>query len=214
MSNIDYFMNERRPLDQNTMLVMTPQEYDKARSSGKFKQVEIEQVLSYPDGTPGFYFVRLAYVDNLAEIVAQEKAARSKPVTEPIEIDGQTVQVSHSIFDGGQLRDLFDGDTYTLARGLEANPLIIELAFPQPRPLKGLGADFGSMDFTLTAKLYPEGSEEPVVYSESYRGLPSDPHVELPFDKGPETVSKLRLEILQQNAGNEAHVHVRELKLR
>lgn len=214
MANVDYFMKEQRPLEQNMVLVMTPLEYEQARSSGKFKQIEIAQALPYPDGSPGFYFVHLAYADNLAEIVAQEKAARSKPVTESIEIDGQMVQVSHSIFDGGQLRDLFDGDAFTLARGLEANPLIVELAFPQPRPLKGLTADFGSMDFTLTAKLYPEGSEEPVVYSEAYRGLPPDPHVELAFDKGPAAVSRLRLEILQLNAGDEAHVHVRELKLR
>ena len=214
MTNIDFFMKERRTLDPNSVLVMTPLEYDKARSSNKFKQVEFERMLPYPDGGPGFYFVRLAYADNLEAIITEEKTARSKPVTESTVIDGQTVQVSHSIFDGGQLRDLFDGDTYTLARGLEANPLIVELTFPQPRPVKSLAADFGSMDFALTAKLYAEGAAEPVVFSQTYRGLPSDPHVELNFDGGPAMVSRLRLEIAQFNAGDEAHIHVRELKLR
>ena len=170
--------------------------------------------LPYPDGMPGFYFVRLAYAENFEAIVAQEREARSRPVTEEIELDGQLVQVSHSIFDGGQLRDLFDADTYTLARGLEANPLVVELTFPETREIKGLEGTFGSMDFALTARLTGEGAVEPVVYSETYRGLPPDPTVEMVFDRGPGKVAKLRLEIQQLNVGEEVHVHVRELKLK
>ena len=124
------------------------------------------------------------------------------------------MQVSHSIFDGGRLRDLFDGDAFTLARGLEANPLVVELTFPEPRAVRGLEGTFGSMDFTLTAKLTGAGQVEPIVYTETYHGLPPDPRVELAFDRGPELVEKLRLEIQQLNAGEEVHIHVRELKLK
>jgi hypothetical protein len=196
------------------LLVMTPPEYEQAKASKKFKSVTVEQVIPYPDGRPGFYFARLAYADNFDTIISEEKAVRSKPVQGQVVIDGQQVQVTHSQFDAGQLRDLFDGDTFSLARGLEANPLVLEFTFPQPRPMTGLEATFGSMDLTLTAKLYADGATEPVAYSQTFRGLPPDPKVELAFDRGPATVKKLRLEILQLNAGLEVHIHVRELKFK
>lgn len=215
MLNIDFFMQARRPsLDANTLLVMTPSEYEQARTSPKFKRVEVERTVPYPDGRSGFYFARLEYADNLEEILAQEREARSRPVVEQFELDGQVVQVSHSIFDAGQLWDLFDGDPFTLARGLEANPLVLDFAFSEPRALSGLSATFGSMDFTLTARLYRDAAGEPQVYSETYRGLPPDPTVELRFDQGPASVTRLRLEVLQLNAGPEVHIHVRELEFR
>ncbi len=213
MLNIDFFMQARRPsLDANTLLVMTPSEYEQARTSPKFKRVEVERIIPYPDGRPGFYFARLEYADNLEEILAQEREARSRPVVEQFELDGQVVQVSHSIFDAGQLRDLFDGDPFTLARGLEANPLVLDFTFPEPRALSGLSATFGSMDFTLTAKVYGDTEGEPQVYSQTFRGLPPDPTVELRFDQGPASVVRLRLEVLQLNVGPEVHIHVREIK--
>lgn len=212
MLNIDFFMQARRPsLDANTLLVMTPAEYEQARSSPKFKRVDVERVVPYPDGRPGFYFARLEYADNIEEILAQEREARSRPVVEQFELDGQLVQVSHSIFDAGQLKDLFDGDPFTLARGLEANPLVLDFTFAGPRVLNGLSATFGSMDFTLTARLYGEEGAEPQVYTQTFQGLPPDPTVALRFDQGPGSVVRLRLEVLQLNAGPEVHIHVREI---
>ncbi len=154
--NVDYFMQTRRELTPNMVLVMTPEEYQRAQASGKFKAIDVLRTLPYPDGSPGFYLARLAYVDNLDTIIQQEREARSQPVTETAVIDGQTVEVTHSQFDMGLLPNVFDGDTFTLVRGLEANPLIMEFTFPEPRKITGLAADFASMDFTLTAKLYAE----------------------------------------------------------
>lgn len=214
MLNVDYFMKDRRPLDGNTLLVMTPAEYAQAMASGKFKLVDVDRIIPYPDGRPGFYFARLAYADNLEQIVQEEKATRSQLVTETIELDGQPVQVSHSLFDAGQLKDLFDKDTFTLARGLEANPLVLDFKFSQPRPIRGLEAVFGSMDFTLTARLTGEDAAEPTIYAQTFRGLPPDPKIEMDFAQGPALVSRLRLEIQQLNAGDEVHIHVRELRFR
>jgi len=214
MLNVDFYLNARRDLNPNIVLIMTPSEYDQARTSPKFKTVTVEHVIPYPDGRPGFYFARLAYADTFDALLAAERAQRSKPVAGQVQIDGQNVQVSHSQLDMGQLRDLFDGDLFTLARGREANPLVFEFTFAQPRPMTGLAADFGSMDFSLTAKLFAPETVEPITYAQTYRGLPPDPHAELAFDKGPPAVARLRLEILQLNAGDEAHIHVRELKFK
>ena len=212
MLNIDYFMSARRDLTPDMLLVMTPSEYEQALASHKFDRIDVERLIPYPDGSPGFYFARLAYAGNLDDVLAQEKAARSKPVTEEVVIDGQTVQVSHSQFDSGRMSDIFDGDTFTLARGMEANPLVFEFTFPEERTVSGLRATFGSGDYTLTVKVFPADDSEARVYTQTYEGLPPDPNLELLFDEGAQSVKKLRLEIQQHNTGDPAHIHVRELQ--
>ncbi len=214
MLNVDYFMTAQRPLDASMVLVMTQAEYDRARASEKFKSVEVERTVPYPDDRTGFYFVRLAYADNLDEILNQERTARSKPVSEQFILDSQPVEVLHSQLDMGQLADLFDGDTFTLVRGLEANPLLFELTFPQPRTLTGLKVTVGSMDFGLKVSLFADVASEPVVYEQTFRGLPPDPTVDLAFDRGPAQASRVRIEVQQLNAGAEVHIHLRELTFR
>src|SRR5262249_45526843 len=148
--DVDYYTSSQQDLT-NTLLVMTPGEYQAAVKNPKFKSVQVERILPYPDGTPGFYFARLSYSDEAAALFAADEAARQKPVEETIQLDGQTVTVIHSRFDAGSLPDIFDGDRFTLARGEEANPLVIELQFPAPLTLGGLGLDLGSMDsFSVT----------------------------------------------------------------
>jgi len=113
----------------------------------------------------------------------------------------------------GQPESIFDGDTYTLMRGLEANPFIIELEFPDPRPIGQIVLDLANMDFDLTAQLYANLDGNAVVYQTTQRGVQGDAHVELPINHGPALVSKLRLEIMSLNGGERPHIHVRELKL-
>ncbi len=212
MLNVDYYMSERRALDDNTILVMTPAEYQLAAGSQKFARIDVDRVVNYPNGSPGFYFARLAYSPNFEDLLAPEREARVRPVQGQVLVDGQLVDVEYSPLDVGQLADLFDGEPFTLVRGLAANPLVFDFTFPAPRALKGLVADFGSMDFSLTVKLYTDATGEPVVYTEAYRGLPPDPHVILPFPAAPDQVTRVRIEIEQLNAPADVHIHVREFK--
>lgn len=214
MRDVTYFLDNKGNLNPELLLVMTPQEYDKALSSPKFKNVDLDQVLPYPNGDPGFYFARLTYADNVDAIFAAEQEARNKPLEGTVIIDGQTVRVKYSPVDSGQLKDLFDGDLFTLMRGLEANPYILEFTFPQPRPVTKLAADFGSMDFTITVKLYTPGSAGPVTYTETYQKLPPDPHIEMTFDNSPASVSTIQIEVLNITSGPTAKIHIRELSLR
>jgi hypothetical protein len=214
MLNVDHFMGARRALDENILLIMTPAEYEAARASPKFARVDVERVIPYPDGRPGFYFARLTYADDLDRLLAQEQDDRSRPVVSHAVIGGREVEITHSLLDSGQVSDLFDGDPFTLARGMEANPLVFEVVFSEPRPLTDLTLTTGTMDFALTASLIgPEEDAEPVIYTREYRGLPADPTVSLALDRGPEQVKKLRLEILNLSAGPVAKIHVREIGL-
>lgn len=212
--NVDAFMVKKRPLTENMLFIMTHLEYDRARKSNKFKAVRVERVLPYPDGSPGFYFARLAYADNVDAIFAAEREARRRLVEAQVQIDDQLVKIRHSLLDAGRVNDMFDGDWYTLGRVMEANPAIIELTFPQPRSVSGIVGDFGSMDFEWTIHLYAEGSKEPTTYKAIYRNMPPDPHVEITFDRGPEKVVKIRMEIKDLRTGETAKIHIRELKLK
>lgn len=214
MFNVDYFLSEKRPLDANMIHIMTALEYERALASGKFKSVEVERVLSYPDGSPGFYFARLTYADDVDAIFAVEKAERRQLVEGQVRIGDQMVRVRHSILDAGQLKDMFDGDRFTLARGMEANPFIIELLFPEPRLISGAVGDFGSMDLAWTIELYTLERQQPIVHGSTYRDLPPDPHIEVIFEGGPKNVSKIRMEILNLYAGQSAKIHIRELAFR
>jgi hypothetical protein len=211
--DVEYYTFAQHDL-ANTVLVMTPGEYQAALSDKKFKTVQVERVLPYPDGSPGFYFARLTYADDVDAIFAAELAERQKPVEETIPLDGQTVDVIHSRFDAGRLQDVFDGDTFTLARGQEANPMVIELHFPTPRALSGLTLDIGSMDsFSVTLMATVTGQAPATVFSQSYQSLPADPHLTLAFANGQQQVSVLRLEIKNLRSGDTAQIHVREIAL-
>lgn len=132
-----------------------------------------------------------------------------------IELDGQPVDLIYSKLDMGSPADMFDGNRATLARGLEANPFVLEFVFSKPRPIAGLSADFAHMDFTITARLYGDGDAEGRTYTLEYRDrVPEEPHIEMAFENPPAAVRKLRLEILQLNPPLDVHIHVREIKLK
>ncbi|MCX7669641.1 MAG: hypothetical protein N2439_06190, partial [Anaerolineae bacterium] len=132
-----------------------------------------------------------------------------------IELDGQQVDLIYSTLDMGSPADMFDGKRETLARGLAANPFVLEFVFPEPRPIAGLSADFAHMDFTLTARLYGDKDAEGRTYTLEYRDrVPEEPHIEMAFTDPPAAVRKLRLEILQLNPPLDVHIHVREIKFK
>jgi 4-amino-4-deoxy-L-arabinose transferase-like glycosyltransferase len=212
MHDVSYFMDERRELSPNMVFVMTSDEYAKAKASPKFSEIDVEKVVPYPDGRPGFYFARLAYSENVDALMAQEREERRRPVVESVDVQDQTVSVTHSPFDGGQLRNLFDGDPFTLARGLEANPLVLEFEFRQAQQIGAIAATFGNGDYSVEATFYREGGTEPTVVSKEFRGLPPDPRVVLSLGDRSETVKRLRLALYRYDTGEPAHVHVRELE--
>ncbi len=93
---------------------------DRARASPKFKPIVVDEIVPYPDGTAGFYVRGLEYVDNISAIFAAERELRRELVRESVLFDGEPLIVAHSVFDGGSAQNIFDGDPFTLARGLEA----------------------------------------------------------------------------------------------
>jgi hypothetical protein len=210
---IDGLINKKYTLEPNDIFVLTPSEYDVAFASPRFKSVVTEKIIPYPDGNPGFYFVRVAYADDIDAIITAEAAERKTLKEEVITLDGQPLTVRHSWIDMGIPSQIFDQDTFTLIRGMEANPFILELIFSEPRLINEITLNLGAMDADLTVELYPQGAETASRYQQSYRQVQEGDILRLKLPGGPSLVEKLHLEIYSPFAGEVANVHVRELQI-
>jgi hypothetical protein len=213
MQGIDGLLFKRLPLNPNDFYILTDSEYQKAAASTKFKYIKLDKIIPYPDGTPGFYIVQLDYADNVDAIFAAEQEARKILLNSDVLIDGQMVHLAYSRIDMGEPKNMFDGDHFTLMRGLEANPFILELTFPQPRTVSGVAVDCGMAVIQLTAELYTDNSSQPVTYQVTRDSESIDPNFSMKFDKGPQMVSKIHFEFFNKLAGETANIHIMELKL-
>ena len=216
LQSLDYFLSAQRDLPANLEVVLPAYEYDKALQNPKLADIVVDKTVSYPNGQPGFYFLRLAYSAQAAGLFAAEEAALHRPVVEHYTLDGQDVTITHPTFGAGQLHDMLDGNPFTLINAPGFNPIVLDFVFPTARPISGLTLITGSLpDFTVTATVYAEGTDVPQIYSQEFTGLPADPTVMLNFDKGPSAMTRLHLEIYNDaDNGPGVNIHVREVEFR
>ena len=214
IANADRFTEQRQPLTDQTILVLTAREYEQALMDPKLADVRVEKLIPYPDGSPGFYFVRMRYSDQADALFEQERQRRLMPVIDTLEVRGETLTIEHPLLDSGGVQHIFDGDPYTLARGYDANPMLLKITFGAPRPLTGIDITTGSMDFALTIRLFPADGGAPAVYSGTYRDLPDDPTVSMDFPGAPDAVSRIELEIQHLLEPGPAKIHLREIRFR
>lgn len=213
IEGVQTYLFHMTPLSGNEVFVMTPAEYEKAVTSPKLANVRLEQTLYYPDGSSGFLFVRLAYAPDAEAIFAAEKEARRALVEAQVTWEGQVIALRHSVIDMGGPELIFDGDLFTLMRGLEANPFVLELTFPEAQRFSQVQADFGLAQVTFTALLYPAGEGEPLRY-EASRSNSASLETLMSLDlSGSPLVTRIRFEILDRAAGEAANIHIRELTL-
>ncbi len=212
MGSVEGHLENHLPLDEHTLFITTPDEYQKILESGKFKDIQVERTMPYPDGKPGFYFIHMSYVDNIDQIFASEQAKRRELKVSAVQIDDQTVRVSYPVLDMGEIGLLFDGDPETLIRTLEANPLVIEMEFPEPREMRGFSIIIGSANTQITAQVTSAQGSAPAEFTTHYRGALDQPETKLDFG-APFQAKSLRIEVLDLNKEAPAHVHAWEIKL-
>jgi hypothetical protein len=213
MASVDGFLVTKRQLDSSQLFIMPPDELERARASGKLVVHPPERIIPYPDGRPGFYFVRLEYVDHVESLFAADSLARQALVDGSVTLAGEQVRVRHSRLDMGRIRDALDGDTRTLFRGLEANPLVVEFSFGTAKEVTGVSLDVGSMEFAVKVEASPEDGGTPTTSSASFRNNPTDPHVDVALPHAVRAQT-LRLEITNLHERDVAHIHVREITVR
>jgi hypothetical protein len=211
MGNINAWGLEHRPLNRQILFVMTVEDLDYIYDSGKFTGVAIEETIPYPDGSIGFYFVRLEYVDDILTILEEERIARQALVESEILIDGQWVPVEHSVLDMNEIDQAFDSDPATLIRTLEANPLKIVLHFPEPTPLESVLLTIGGPPTRVAVTAYLASEKLDTVAQEVGQANITR-ELALSFAT-PLTVDEIRIEVFSVNDGEISHVHLWEIVL-
>ena len=217
IASVQGYILQKLPLDNNTLFIMTPQEYDIARTSPRLTNIKVERIVPYPDGAPGFYFVRLRYADHVDEVFAAEKEARQVLRESTLRINGQDVRVRHSYLDGDfqdqSIAQVFDNDPLTLAKTFEANPFVIELTFPEPRMLTGFSIRIGAANLKITLKCYSKPGTQPIIYKFEMQGTRRQP--ERSFDlPAPTRIQILQVEVLDPKPNDQTKVHIWDLTLR
>ena len=210
LGSIEDYLVQHLDLNSNMSFVMIPEEYERAMSSGKFENIQVERTIPYPDGRPGFYFVRLNYVDNVDEIMSAEREARKKLQEEEIVLDGELVKILYPLLDMGRIDDLWDGSENSVARTFEANPFRIEMVFPIARSLKGVDIVIGDTDVKIIAQVYSEEGSQPVEYVAVLSGSVQKPRVTFNFGKT-FSAKELHLEVWDLHQNEPGHVHIWEI---
>jgi hypothetical protein len=209
------FINPQQPFTEKEFFIATRPEYEKIKTDPKFAQVVVRSTIPYPNGETGFYIFNVRLAENIDQLLAEEDLARRTPVEETVQWMGQTVRVRHSHLGGGRLQDVIDGDPYSLARGERANPIIYEFIFSQPVTASELVLTTGSMrDFDVVVRIYAVGEQVPVEYNNKFLDLGDDPTVVIPFENGPAQFDHVWISIKDNNQGEVAQVHVREIAFR
>jgi hypothetical protein len=208
---IDAYMLDRLPLDDEQLFVMTPEEYHRTMGDRKFTDIRVEKTVALPDRRPGFYFVRLRYSRQAGAIFAAQLRVRRRLVHEQLVVDGTVVRVEHSRYDRGQIKDLFDGDTFTLARTLEANPSVVLLTFPHARSMKGVAVTTGTMQPGVRVSVFRVVRTAPLVFTTR---LPysANPTVTVAFGKSVRAQA-IEIRVLDLQTTGPSHVHIREIRL-
>jgi hypothetical protein len=154
--------------------------------------------------------LRLRYSDDAPATFEAELEERRRLQQAEVQLDGQPVAVRHSMLDMGEIYLAFDGDPFTFVRTLEANPLEIELDFPQLRRLRGMTLITGSAQVAVTAEALssPEGGSD--AFSVGHRGSVEEPEVHLDFG-GVVEMQGLRIQIWDEQQAEPAHIHVWEI---
>ncbi len=196
----------------NRAFVLIPAEWDEASKSNKFTNVQVDKIIYYPNGQPGFYFVRMQYAANVEQIMQSEVEAREQLQEADLTLDGVPVKVKYSYLDIGPVDNLFDGSKETLVRTMEANPFMLEMDFSTPRPISGIVATVGAMQAEITVRATtPDGQVKE--YQTVFNATPENLTTEIDFEQA-WSVQTLHIEVRNMNAGEPANVHVYEIQLK
>lgn len=210
LTRIDSYLISKQRVTPDQIFVLAASDYELLQESKKIILQPPEHIIPYPNGQPGFYFVRMRYADNADALFAADEAERNRLMETTVTLDGQPLTLRHSPIDMGDPQNIFDGNAQTLMRGKSANPFLMEFDFPEPRTIASFTVQVRAKFFHLKI-IAPSDDGKPRVYQQEYRYQPLDPRVTYTFPDGPITTKRLRVEIYNPHDGIQSHVHVWEV---
>ena len=206
----DWTLNQKE-LDKSMVFILPPDDYQTAQTSNKFTNRELIRTLEWPNGETGFYFVRLEYVENVESLFEREKVKRSEHEKSTISLFDQDVEVTHSPLDIGVISNAFDGNTNTVIRGLEANPLQILLEFSEPVSMSGVRLLVGLPPHIIYVEISVEGKQQPLRYGKQSFGTEKNEWLNVKFT-GDYPVTRINLSLKENTANPNPHIHIWEIE--
>ena len=210
LNGIDHWLEEKRPLNDQMLFILPPEELERAQKSAKFSLIQVEDSLPWPDGRPGFYLVHLRYVEQIDQIMAAELEDRRALQTASLVAGDRPLLVKYSRLDMGEIRHIFDGDLDTFIRTLAANPLELQIEFDSPRRMKGLLLQIGGTASILDVSADVAGSNLPSQWRRQVGDVPQPRLLALDFE-GELDVLRLNIHLKNTRDNEPAHVHLWEL---
>ena len=192
--------------------VLIPSEFDAMSTSNKFTNIQVDKILNYPNGKPGFYFVRVQYAGDVEQILEDEIAARHQLQEAKVTIGSELVNVKYSYLDMGTIDNLFDGSKQTLVRTMEANPFTLDIDFSVSRPVSGIVVTVGAMEAEIKLRLTTHDGQIKE-YQTVFRATPENLTTQIDFEEK-WSVKSLHIEVRNMHAGEPANVHVSEIELK
>lgn len=210
---IDSYISAYWPIDSDSLFVLSADDFKRANNSQKFEEIQVEKVLPYPNGQPGFYFARLKYVDNIQDIFAAEAVARRILQESNVVIDQQQVQAKFSQIDLGQISDIFDGNPETFIRTKEANPFILNIIFPTERLISEISLRVGAHPMRITVELFDKGHRFSRTDSLELDAIFTNRDIKFDFDETI-AVDELILKVERMDFPEPNQVHLWEVQLK
>jgi hypothetical protein len=211
IGNADGFLDHEMPLNDDTIFILTAEEFQRLNESPKVTNIEVMDTIEYPDERVGFFVTRFDYSPEAQHLFAQEQAERTIPRQGNIIWEDQRLQIRYPYLDMGGLQHMFDNDLFTLARVYSDNPAVFTIDFEKPTSLDGIRVTTGSMDLQVTANVHTQNSPDPLHFEEKFEDLPDDPTVSLMFGETVDGILEIRLEILSLIEGDPFKIHIREI---
>jgi len=212
LASADTYIQNIQPLDSSTVLIVLPNELEDLQKSGKFTNINVEKIIPYPNGEPGFYFIHLQYMENVEEIFTREKAARRELIGGDFILqDGSQVGVHFSPMDMGSIQDVLDEDPLTVGRSWESNPFRFIFDFQEPRTINQITMRVGGEPTHIEVELWQNMDTEPASYTQDLKENP-DPRQTDIFVNLPQPVIKAEIRVYNENESEPAHVHVWEIR--
>ena len=210
MGSIEGYFYEKKTLNEDMLFIMIPEEYKKVLQNPKFSGFQIERIVNYPNGEPGFYFIRLQYSDQIDQILAEEQAARRILQETNLQINEQDALVKYSYLDMGNISNIFDGNNNTLVRTFEANPMEIQIVLIGEQIVSGLRVRVGGTPTRIDLHISGPGGSQNL--QETVRESPTPRDVFFELDQSA-SINWVSLSIKSIYDEEPAHVHVWEVEL-
>jgi hypothetical protein len=208
---LEEFRSRRYDLDDGkTTFVMTKRILDKALETGVVDVIRQSEVLPYPDGSPGFLFVELAYTEAAEGIIAAELERLRAPVHASATVNGEVFDIIHPRLDIGRIEDVFDDNPRTLARTRDANPCRFDLTPNTPIRLAAVSVQLGGDQYKIAVTVIPADGDQPIRIERQFVNLPPDLWITVEIPGGPVRARGLSMTISRPGDG---HIHIREIRL-